>query len=194
MLLLQIFVILLYGVVFIFLLIYLIFQIWIDITNIFLKRKYSLPYVPTSRKRLKAIMNLAEIKPGDKVIDLGSGDGRLVIAAAKQGAEAEGFELNLSLVWFSQIKIFLFSFKDKTLKTQVKIFHKNLLDADFNKYNVFLLYTMPWTMKEIKNRLNDLKYDKIKLISNTFEFEGWQPTRIDQQNKIYLYEIKKNKD
>src|SRR3990167_6554218 len=55
-------------------------------------------YVPTGRTKIKKIIELANIKPGDRAVDLGSGDGRLVIALAKSGGESHGYEINPWLV------------------------------------------------------------------------------------------------
>jgi len=151
-----------------------------------LKRKFGLPYVPTSRKRLNKIIEMADLKNTDKVIDLGSGDGRIVIAAAKAGANAVGYELNFMLVFWSRIKIKFFGLSDRA-----KIIRKDLLKADFSTYNVFLLYTMPWVMDEVENRLNQSKYDNIKVVSNTFQFGELKPVKIAEKEKVYLYEIKK---
>ena len=66
------------------------------------------PYIPSGEKEVDKIISLAKIKPGDRVVDLGSGDGRIVIGFAKQGTEAHGYEVNPILVLWSKLKI-LFS-------------------------------------------------------------------------------------
>jgi hypothetical protein len=184
----QVLVVSVYLLILIILLGFLISQTWIDISNAKLKRKFGLPYVPTGRRRLKKIIEFAEINSYDKVIDLGSGDGRMIIAAAKKGAYAVGYELNPMLVWWSRIKIHFLG-----LSKNAKIIREDLLKADLSQYNVFLLYTMPWVMDEIQNRLNSSKYDMIKVVSNTFQFGNLKPLKIAEKEKIYLYEIKTKK-
>ncbi|MEI7603571.1 MAG: hypothetical protein WCJ19_00955 [bacterium] len=184
---LQIVVLSFYILLLLLLTIFITSQFWIDISNMKLKSKFGLPYVPTSRRRLRKIMEFAEVKPGDQVIDLGSGDGRMVIAAARAGAYAVGYELNPVLVWWSRIKI-----KCLGLSKNAVILRKDLFKADFSKYNVYLLYTMPWVMDKIQNRLNESKYDTIRVVSNTFQFGDIEPLKSATKEKVYLYEIKKS--
>lgn len=186
--LLKIILFIFYVVIFLLLVLYLVSQFWIDISNAKLKGKFGLPYVPTSKKRLRRIMELAELKDTDKVVDLGSGDGRIVIAAAKKGAQVDGYELNPVLVWWSRLKIKLLGLSNKA-----HIYRKDLFTADLENYNVFLLYTMPWVLDKIYDRLNNTNYDKIKVVSNTFKFGAENPIKSAEKEKIYLYEFKKAK-
>jgi hypothetical protein len=187
MIVLQYFLLTLFSAIFIIIAAYFFSQIWIDFFNARFKRKYGLPYVPTSRKRLRRILEFAEIKPGDRVIDLGSGDGRMVIAAAKAGAQADGYELNPVLVWWSRLKIRMAGLGDRAT-----IYQKDLLKADLAKYNVFLIYGMPWVLDEIENRLENTEHERIRIVSNTFKFENLEPAKIAEKEKIYLYEFQKS--
>src|SRR3989338_878500 len=63
------------------------------------------PYLPTHRESVAKMIELAQVRPADKMVDLGSGDGRIVIAFAKQGIEAHGYEVNPLLVWWSRKNI-----------------------------------------------------------------------------------------
>jgi Protein-L-isoaspartate carboxylmethyltransferase len=63
------------------------------------------PYIPTKREGVIKMLKLARVRPGCKALDIGSGDGRLVIALAQAGAEAHGCEINPVLVWWSRRKI-----------------------------------------------------------------------------------------
>ena len=65
------------------------------------------PFLPTNYKRAKQMMDLADIKTGSSVVDLGSGAGRLLFLAAARGATAVGYELNPILCWWTKIMIFL---------------------------------------------------------------------------------------
>ena len=70
-----------------------------------------LPYVATKREKIPTIIKLANIKSGDIAVDLGSGDGRLLFAAAKSGARAIGYEVNPLLVLFTCLKAFILSLR-----------------------------------------------------------------------------------
>src|SRR3990170_5968369 len=67
-----------------------------------------LPYVATKRDKIETIIKLAQIKPKETVVDLGSGDGRLLFAAVRSGARAIGYEVNPFLILLTQIKAILF--------------------------------------------------------------------------------------
>ncbi|CAH3161973.1 unnamed protein product [Porites evermanni] len=69
-------------------------------------RKICLPYVPATERQISNILLMAQVSkcPGPKLVDLGSGDGRVVIAAARHGYQAHGYELNHWLVWYSRIQ------------------------------------------------------------------------------------------
>src|SRR3989344_831629 len=66
-----------------------------------------LPYVATKKEKIETIIKLAQIKPHETAIDLGSGDGRLLLAAAQKGARAIGYEINPFLVLLTRVKTFL---------------------------------------------------------------------------------------
>jgi cyclopropane fatty-acyl-phospholipid synthase-like methyltransferase len=72
---------------------------------IFFKGKDA-PFVPMDKEVVERVMNLAEVGPKDVFYDLGSGDGRLVIAAALRGAKAVGIEISHWQVWYSQLWVF----------------------------------------------------------------------------------------
>src|SRR5882672_3428464 len=72
---------------------------------VFLARRGA-PYVPSRKDSIKKMLVLANLKPGDKVVDLGSGDGRIVIAFARNGIDAHGYEISPALVLWSKLMIF----------------------------------------------------------------------------------------
>jgi len=75
-----------------------------------------LPYVATKRDKIETIIKLAQIKPKETVVDLGSGDGRLIFAAARAGAHAIGYEINPFLILLTQIKAILFHPRGESLR------------------------------------------------------------------------------
>ncbi len=88
------------------------------------------PWVPTKSQDVERFLRLANIKPGQKVYDLGCGDGRMVCAATKKGAVAQGFEISLLPFLFANIRRF-FQKERKKIKIYYKDFwNYNLGDAD----------------------------------------------------------------
>ena len=88
--------------------------------------RFGAPWVPLESHVVNNVMELAQIKPGEVFYDLGSGDGRLVIAAAFRGARACGIEVDRFRVGYSRFCIFIFGLQDKA-----KIIHANMFDRSF---------------------------------------------------------------
>jgi SAM-dependent methyltransferase len=139
------------------------------------------PYVPTPFKRAEQMVKLAKLKKGDRVYDLGCGDGRFVYIAANQyGAKATGFELSpivyllavvRKLLWKSKAKI-----KFANFKTQ------NISDAD-----VIFCYLLPDTLRNIQKNL-DLKIKPgTKIVSYAFKIPDWKLIQTEEKVKDKNY-------
>ena len=88
------------------------------------------PFVPTHGARVERMIELSELKSGEKGADLGSGDGRIVIAMAKAGAIAHGYEINPFLVWWSRWKIRRAGLADRAFIHLGSFWGKNLSEFD----------------------------------------------------------------
>ena len=106
-------------------------------------------YVPSKDGRVKKMIDLLEIKRGEKVIDLGSGDGRVVIALAQAGAQAYGYEINPFLVSRARKKI-----KKLGLDKKAFIFQKNFWKEDLSEFDAVAVYGLPNMMKGLENKLS----------------------------------------
>lgn len=142
------------------------------------------PFVPSSRQSVEAMIILAKLSPGQTIIDLGSGDGRVLFAAAKSGANAIGFEINPYLVWYARLRAFLGSYKGK-----ITVFWKNLWTADLSKADVVFVYLIPWRMEDLAEKLEDELKPGTLVISNSFIFPGWNIIREDTHHHIYVFRI-----
>src|SRR5271157_336594 len=113
---------------------------------------FGAPFQPSSNRALKNIMELAKLKKGQKMADLGSGDGKIVIEFAKRGAEAHGFEINLILVWISRLRIKRLGLQDKAF-----IHWKNFFKQDFSDFDIItsfqIVYLMPGLEVKLKKEL-----------------------------------------
>ena len=89
------------------------------------------PYVPSQEKTIRQMILLAGILPGERAIDLGSGDGRVVIALARAGAEAHGYEINPLLVWLGRRKI-----RKEGLEKVAFIHFKDFWSVDFSAFDM----------------------------------------------------------
>ena len=137
-------------------------------------------YVPTRNDKVKTILRFADIKPGKQIVDLGSGDGRLVIASAKDGAIAYGYEINPLLVKESQNNILAAGLSDKAFIYCKSFWHQNLSD-----YDVVIIFGMTHLMKRLEKKLNKELKKGTKVISNAFVFPNWKPVK--KESDIYLY-------
>ncbi len=142
------------------------------------------PFVPVKNKEARNMIALAEIKPGMKVVDLGSGAGQLLFLAAKQGAVATGYELNFILCLWTKLKIFLYG-----LKTKVKIHCTSIYKADLHDTDVVFTYLFPKPMGKLASKLFDELPNKAKIISYAFSIPNHQP--IKTVGKILIYEVNK---
>ena len=141
------------------------------------------PYIVIGRKEAERMIELAKIKKGEKIYDLGSGDGRLVIAAAKKGAQAIGFEINPFLVLISWVRILLAGVQENATIKWRNFWWQNISDAD-----VVLLYLITQHMARMEKKLLKELQPGARVISYTFKFPNWQHSFYDKENKLYVYE------
>lgn len=142
---------------------------------------FGAPFEPTSNKKLKKIIKLAKIKKTDKAVDLGSGDGRLVIAMAKKGAEAHGFEINPILVFLSRRKI-----KKAGLKGKAFIHWKSFWKENLGKYNLVVLFQFPTIMKRLRKKLKKELKPNARVVSYYWRFPKWKIK--NKKENIFVYE------
>lgn len=143
---------------------------------------YGAPFEPSHKKQLQKIIEFADVKKNEKIAELGSGDGRIVIELAKKGAIAHGFEINPLLVLYSRKKI-----KEAKLEKNAFIHWKNFWKTNLNTYDTIVLFQFKTIMKKLEKKLkNELKPNS-KIISNEWKFPNFK--LIKRKNKISLYKI-----
>lgn len=125
------------------------------------------------------MMELAKIKPGMKVADLGSGAGRLLFLANSFGASAVGYELNPFLVLWTKLIIFFKNKKD------VKVFYKSIYDADIADVDVIFLFLYPPHMKKLTEKIFTEMKDDAVILSYVFEFPNHKP--VAKEQGIFVY-------
>ena len=126
-------------------------------------------WVPSPEEMVERALDLAAVKSTDFVIDLGSGDGRNVIAAAKRGAQALGVEFNADLVALSKQYAAKAGVADKASFVQGDMF-----EADISKATVMALFLLPDNLKRLRDKLFNLRPGS-RIVANTFGIEGWKP-------------------
>lgn len=129
-------------------------------------------WVPTPNALIDMMLTLAEVTPQDKVVDLGSGDGRAVIAAAKRGAKARGIEFDANLVALSRASAENEGVGDKATFEQADMFA-----TDFSDASVVVLFLLPDLNIKLRPSILNMK-PGTRVVSNTFEMGGWMPDKV----------------
>ena len=131
------------------------------------------PYVPTPQRVVDEMLSLARLSHRDFVIDLGSGDSRIVITAAQKfGARGKGYDIDSELVERSN-----HSARRLRLESRVHFEQRDVLQADLREATVITLCLLPELMRTLQARfLRELK-PVTRIVSHDFEFEGWKPER-----------------
>ena len=124
-------------------------------------------WLPTAQALVDKMLDLAKVTPRDHVIDLGSGDGRLVIAAAKRGARALGIEYNPDMVEQSKRNAAKEGVADKTHFIQADVFK-----SDFSQATVITMFLLTELNIKLRPRILNLK-PGTRIVSNTFTMGGW---------------------
>ena len=125
-------------------------------------------WVPTSQVVVDTMLNLAKVTPQDVVYDLGSGDGRTVITAAKRGARAKGIEYNPDMVELSKANA------AKAGVTERATFVKaDLFETDFSEATVVTMFLLPSINLKLRPKILDMK-PGTRIASNSFTMGEWQ--------------------
>lgn len=150
-------------------------------------RYTDVPYVPTPQTVVDAMLALADIKPDDFLIDLGSGDGRIVIAAVrKYGIRATGIEIDPELVREA----------DKTarqlgLDDKAKFINGDLFGLDLRQASIVTLFLSPGVNLRLRPKLLGELKPGARVVSHTFDMGGWAPAKTVQADdkRVYLWVV-----
>jgi len=138
------------------------------------------PYAETKKKDLQTILTLAKARSEDKILDLGAGDGRLVMAFARAGFKATGWEINPRLVRRANKLIRNNSLKDKALVKRVNFWQQSVAD-----YDVIYVFGIQRMMPRLEKKFMQELMPGAKVIVNYFIFPNWSFDR--QDGNYYLY-------
>jgi len=148
------------------------------------------PYVASPAKVVDLMLEMAKIKPGETVFDLGSGDGRIVVAAAgKYKAKAVGVEISPKLVAAATAEI-----EKAGLTSQARVMQGDVLETDFTGADGVTMYLETELNAKLKPRLEKFLKPGARVVSHDYPVPGWKAARVEkiegrQMHTIYLYEI-----
>lgn len=150
------------------------------------------PYYPTPETIVEKMLDLGGLKQGEKMYDLGSGDGRIVIMAAqKYHANAVGVEYDVDLARQSDAKIRKLHLQENAKIIQGDLFQQNYSDAD-----LLTVYLLPTSNNKIRPFLEQQLKKGSRVVAHDFEFQGWKPTRTEtidddgegRSHTLFLYQ------
>jgi SAM-dependent methyltransferase len=132
-------------------------------------------WVPTPEQTVEKMLDVAKVTPQDFVIDLGSGDGRNIIGAAKRGARALGVEYEQNMVDLAKRRA-----ADVGVADKAQFVQGDMYEADISRASVMLLFLLPQNMTMLLQKFRALKPGS-RIVSNTFGFgdEGWEPDQTE---------------
>ena len=149
------------------------------------------PYVPSPQPVVDRMLEAAEIKPGEIVYDLGCGDGRVVITAARDfKAKSVGVELSEPLVKQAQDTV-----RRMNLQNRVSIVQGDLMEVDLKPADVVTLYLLTSSNDQLKPMLEKSLRAGARVVSHDFVMRGWKPVRTDsvwvsgRTHNIYVYQM-----
>jgi len=158
----------------------IIFVIWIAWSGV-----VGAPWVPTPKKRVRSMLEFAEVSSDDVLYDLGSGDGRIVVMAGKDfGATSIGIEVDPLRLWWSRLSIRRHNLSQKVQVIRANFFKVNLEDA-----SVVTLYQGHEINKKIRDKLASELKPGSRVVSYRFILDGWTPAKTNDGESIYLYII-----
>lgn len=144
--------------------------------------KKIVPFVPSPQIVVDKMVELAGVKKGDVVFDMGSGDGRIVIAAAKQGARAVGFEIDGDLVKESRENI-----RKAGVQDLAEIRQQDILTVDFSPASVVTMYLLPDVNLKLKPNLMSQLKPGSRLVSHAFDMGDWKPEKVERVDGRTIY-------
>ena len=134
------------------------------------------PFVATPMPVVRQMLVLSELKPGETFYDLGSGDGRAVIMAAKDfGAKAVGVELREDLT-----KRALSTIYERGLERRAQILQGDIFKVDLSSADVVFLYLTTSANEKVKAKLESELRPGARVVSHDYEILGWKPYKIDK--------------
>jgi SAM-dependent methyltransferase len=151
------------------------------------------PFVGSPARVVDSMLSLANVKPGETVFDLGSGDGRILVAAVKNyKAKAVGIEISPKLAAQTNQRI-----EREGIGSEARVIEGDLLKADLTGADVVTIYLATSLNAQLRPRLEKYLKPGARVVSHDYAVPGWKPAKvqeIDNKHLIYLYEMPPTKN
>ncbi|KAK2491631.1 hypothetical protein MC885_017148 [Smutsia gigantea] len=148
-------------------------------------RKICLPFVPATTKQIENVVTMLQCRRGS-LVDIGSGDGRVVIAAAKKGFSAFGYELNPWLVWYSRYRAWREGVQDSAT-----FYISDLWKVTFSQYSNVVIFGVPQMMPQLEKKLALELEEDARVIACRFPFPHWTPDQVTGEgiDTVWVYDM-----
>ncbi|XP_077348091.1 ATP synthase subunit C lysine N-methyltransferase isoform X2 [Lithobates pipiens] len=148
-------------------------------------RKICLPYVPATNEQIRNVLKMLQLRSGH-LVDIGSGDGRIVIAAAKKGFQAEGYELNPWLVWYSRYRAWR-----EGVNHNAKFHRLDMWKVNFSPYTNVVIFGVPPMMPQLEKKLQSELGESARVVACRFPFPHWVPDHVFGQgaDTVWVYDL-----
>ena len=167
--------------------------LWAQVVTLVLAQEGKIvPYVPTPQEVVDRMLELAQVKKGDVVYDLGSGDGRIVVTAAKKyGVKAIGFEIDPQRIKESHENI-----KKAGVEKLVEIRQQDIRTVDLSQASVLTMYLLPEVNLMIRPNIWKQMKPGSRIVSHDFDMADWKPFKTEYikdgsswDHTLYLWQI-----
>ncbi|MFW5945121.1 MAG: class I SAM-dependent methyltransferase [Bacteroidota bacterium] len=135
-------------------------------------QKLDAPYVSTPKDVVEKMMDMADVGPGDYVIDPGCGDGRIVIAAAKRGAVGHGVDLNPK-----RVKEARKNAREAGVSDRVTFVEEDLFETDYSRATVIAMYLLTTMMADLRPSFMESLEPGTRIVSHDFDMGPWEPDK-----------------
>ncbi|XOU94598.1 MAG: class I SAM-dependent methyltransferase [Candidatus Kerfeldbacteria bacterium] len=148
------------------------------------------PWLPVFKKDIKRIIRLANLKPGEVIYDLGSGDGRVLIGLANnsEASRVIGYEISFLFYVISYLRILFLGLSNKA-----EIIFGDFLRRDLSNADVIFFFLTPMAMKKLKPKFEKELKKGTRIISYSFSIPGWEKLKVDRPNEsdmpIHIYVV-----
>ncbi|MGD8458194.1 MAG: class I SAM-dependent methyltransferase [Anaerolineales bacterium] len=161
-----------------------------SMASIYLSSRWGAPWIITTPHIIRRMLELGNLKTGERIVDLGAGDGRILISAAKE-YNAIGFGVEIDPIRTILAKVFI---RLKGVHKKVKVYWKNIFDINLNNVDLITMYLTRDTNRLLRSFLEEKCDPGTRVVSFAFPVPGWSPLIIDDTNLIFVYEVGHTED
>ena len=142
---------------------------------------FGAPYLPTLKPQIDTALKLANLKRGQTLLELGCGDGRVLIAAARQGLNVVGYELNPLLAGLAWLRT-------RRYRQQVRVVWGNFWTKEWPPAQAVFTFLLPRYMAKLDSKLKNYQHKPVRLVSYAFTVPNQKPSKV--QNGLMVYDYK----